>query len=94
VIDLPSKPEGAAWGSTLFVSSSRSTCGVLRAGAARVGFGPGAQQIELDGEGRLWGIFQAGSARYPDAPYFPVIASFDISLLAQDPLNRCGKFGI
>jgi hypothetical protein len=94
VIDIVSEPEGAVFGSDLIVSSSKSVCGVLSDASSRVGFGPGAQQIELEGDGSLWSIFQAGTARYPDAPYFPVVARFDPSLLVDAAGSRCSSFGI
>ena len=92
VIAIPSKPEGAEFGSSRFVSSSKSSCGVLNIGTARFGFGPGSQQIDVDPEGRLWGVFQSGSARYPDAPYFPVIASFDLAQIDEPP-SGCSTVG-
>ena len=94
VIDIVSEPEGAVFGSDLIVSSSKSVCGVLSDAGSRVGFGPGAQQIELQGDGSLWSIFQAGTARYPHAPYFPVVARFDPSLFVDAAAGRCSSFGI
>jgi hypothetical protein len=92
---IGSRPEGAAfWDGGLHVASSSASCGVLRTpSGARFGFGPGAQEIEFASDGSLWGIFQAGSARYPDAPYFPVVARSDRSALTEAPVSRCSTLG-
>jgi hypothetical protein len=95
VRSIGSRPEGAAfWGDGVHVASSSASCGVLRTpSGARFGFGPGAQEIEFASDGSLWGIFQAGSARYPNAPYFPVVSRFDPSALTEAPVSRCATLG-
>ena len=62
-LSVENKAQGAELrGTGLLVSSSSSTCGRLtRNGVARFGFGPGVEEIEVDGSGDLWAIFEAGA---------------------------------
>lgn len=71
------------------VSSSTSKCGVLTAPGlipdGRTGFGPGSEEIEFAGDGSLWGVFEAGSLEFPGAPFFRVVARFDLETLTKGP---------
>ncbi len=93
-IEIPSGPQGADFHSPgLWVSSSTSKCGVLNNGT-RYGFAPGSEGIQFDQDGTLWAVSEAGSSAFSStSPLFPVIASFDASLIDKGPKKSCLAYG-
>jgi hypothetical protein len=77
---VPDKAQGAdLQGGALWVSSSTPGCGNLSV-AGSVGFGPGVEEVELDGDS-LWAVFEAGASKYP-ARFLPLVARFDPTRIA------------
>lgn len=92
-IDTFPKPQGADFHAPgLWVASSTSTCGALTTGIVdrtQYGFGPGVEEIEFAPDGTLWAVFEAGSLKYADAPFFPLLAQFDPAKLSLPPTRVC-----
>jgi hypothetical protein len=61
---------------------------LVAADGTRVQFGPGAEEIEFDAAGDLWGVFESGSKKYQQKgrPHVPMLAKFDTDTL----LSRTG----
>lgn len=85
-VDIERKAQGAdVSGSGVWVSSSSSTCGILtRNGSDTFGFGPGVEEIETDGQGGMWAIFEAGAEKYQER-FYPILARFQLDALSEVP---------
>lgn len=77
-------------GSKLITTGSLSTCGMLRTANGGIGFGPGAEEIEFDSDGYLWGIFEATAKKYytknkkkGKEKVVPMLAKFDPAILEE-----------
>jgi hypothetical protein len=81
-LTIANKAQGAAFrDSVLWVSSSTSTSGRLVRGVTSFGFGPGVEEIEFDGAGDLWAVFEAGTNPDYNSEFYPLIARFDTDLI-------------
>jgi hypothetical protein len=92
----PPLDQGAAFAnSALWTTSSTSKCGALTLVPAvgppgpPKGFAPGAEEIEFAPDGTLWGVSEAGTLKYPLAPFFPVLAQYDASKLSVGSAPNC-----
>jgi hypothetical protein len=84
--------EGPAGARGTWSTSSTSTCGMLLTpGGRRLGFAPGAEEIEFDASGRLWAVLESGARSYQrdGRPLVPMLAQFDVSRLLRGPLATC-----
>lgn len=73
-------------------TSSVSTCGMLLTpGGRRIAFGPGAEDLELDGRGRLWAVLESGARSYQrdGRPLVPMLAQFDVRALLDGEPETC-----
>ncbi|MEO5711661.1 MAG: hypothetical protein ABIQ59_17775 [Nocardioidaceae bacterium] len=73
-------------------TSSTSTCGLLVAPSGRrIAFAPGAEDLQLDGDGGLWVVLESGARHYQDdgRPLVPMLARFDVTALLDSPDETC-----
>ena len=90
-LPTPDNPNGAEFmgGVNFWIASSTAKCSVLRtASGQRLGMAPGMEEFEFAPDGTLWAVFEAGSLRYTDRPFFPLLAQFDPSKLT-DGQDEC-----
>ncbi len=76
----------------MWQTSSVSTCGMLvTPDGDRVAFGPGAEDVELDGRGNVWVVLESGARNYQrdGRPLVPMLARFDLARIVDGPVERC-----
>ncbi len=78
--------------SGVWSTSSVTTCGMLLTpGGRRIAFAPGAEDLELDGRGRLWAVLESGARNYQrdGRPLVPMLAQFDVRTLLDGQPETC-----
>lgn len=94
---IPSKVQGMTVDAKGRLNLARSTsrCAGLVVGKRTLGFLPGAEDFEYDGEGSLWALSETASLKVlsggDNRPLVPSLVRFDVSKLMKGHRSRCTR---